>query len=218
MPHSRKSESKLSAEALKRLYKALPDLRIRYETLVVPPTDHLLRCFCFDIMLEREVYFWRVVMPLYRPPGFLVLNYGERLLNGQSIALNENDLDRTVQYLVDVISSSELAKLQRFRTPKDFLEQTDWSSLPSSPNYRLDLGLSHFMAGDVPAALEIFEELAAAKLRPIWAETVNYARELADELRMDRALVERKISTWEHYNVGVLGLTPRRRTSRHQVR
>jgi hypothetical protein len=218
MPQSRKSQSKLSAEALKRIYKEVPELRIRYGKLVVSPTDHLLRCFCFDVMLEREVYFWRVVMPLYRPPSFLVLNYGERLLNGQSVALNERDLDRTVQHLADIISCSELAKVQRIRTPRDFLEQTEWNSLPSSPNYRLDLGLSRFMAGDVPAALEVFEELAAAKLRPIWAETVNYAHDLVEGLKTDRALVEHKISTWEQYNTAVLGLGPRHRTSPRKVR
>jgi hypothetical protein len=137
--------SKKTAErALKLLHKSLPTLHRGHDILFVPPVEHILRCFAFETIfgMKGMAYFWRVVMPLYRPPAFLILNYADRLLGGERVSLLEPELDQTIDRLVRVISQGELDYLKGIQSPQDFLRQIDWACRPSSPKYRLDLALT----------------------------------------------------------------------------
>ena len=89
--------------ALKLLRKALPELRMGYDLLFVPPVDHILRCFVFEttVGFKDTAFFWRTVTPLYRPYGSPVMNYGERLLGGARVSLLESELECTIDRLVN---------------------------------------------------------------------------------------------------------------------
>jgi hypothetical protein len=202
---TRKSET----EALRRLHQEFPELLRLYDRLVIPPTQHFLRCFVFEGTVDQAtVYLWRVVMPLYRPPlRFLILNYGDRLLNGERIDLANFDIERVVR----AISDEGLGWLRRICTPSDFLERIDWKSRPRSPNYLLDFALSRYLASDASGCLEVLEEMGRAKWRPVWADTVSLASELAEELKTDRTAFDQRINGWERRNFEIFGLAPRRR-------
>jgi hypothetical protein len=199
--------------ALRVLHKSLPDLARGADLLFIPPVEHLLRCFAFETSPEMKgtAYFWRVVMPLYRPPNFLILNYGDRLLGGERVSLAESELDRTIDRLVRVISQGELDCLKKIQSPQEFLRQIDWNCRPSSPNYRLDLALTHYLTGNVPACREILEQVASAILSPRWADSVKLAQELVEELRVDPSALDRRIEAWERRNMSSLRLEPRAR-------
>jgi hypothetical protein len=207
---------KFAQRALKLLHKSLPDLVMGHELLFVPPVEHILRCFALEtcFTMKGTAYFWRVLMPLYRPPNFLIVNYGNRLLGGEKISLLEPDLDRTIGRLVQVISQGELDHLKRIRSPQEFLQEIDWDGRPSSPNYRLDLALTHYMTGNVPACQEILAQVISAKPKPRWTDSVKLAQELAEEIRVDPLAVDRRIEAWEGDNIRWLHLAtraPRRR-------
>jgi len=204
---------KMAERALKLLHKSIPALKMGNGLLFVPPVEHIFCCFSLETILEEKgaAYLWRVVIPLYRPPTFLILNYAERLLGGEKVSVLEVDLDQTVDRLAQVISQGELDYLQGIRTPQDFLQKIDWKSRPATPNYRLDLALTHYMAGNVPACLEILEQVVSAKLSPRWADNVRLAGELAEELKVDPAAVSRRIEAWEERNIYWFRLAPRTR-------
>jgi len=203
---------KMAERALKILHRSLPELGMGNDLLFVPPVEHVLRCFVFepDFRTKGAVCFWRVVMPLYRPPTYLILNYADRLLGGEKVSVLEPDLPQTVDRLVRVVSQGELDYLKGIQTPQDFLQKIDWSSLPSSPNYRMDLALTHYMAGNVPACREILEGVVSAKLSPRWAKIVRLAQEMVEELKADPSALARRIEGWEAINIGWFRLESRR--------
>lgn len=209
---------KLATRAYRRLHKAVPELRLTYNMVFVPPVDHILGCFALETqsLPKGRAYFWRVVLPLYRSRGFLVLNYGKRLLEGETVSLSEADLDRTIDGLAQAVQE-ELDLLRRVRTPKNFLQHVNWDELPNSPNYRIDLALTHYLAADAPACREVLDELLAQPPNPWWAEERELVQELARELAEDPAALTRRIEAWEHSAKRMLQIVPRPRKRRVHV-
>jgi hypothetical protein len=195
---------KMAKRALKVLHRSLPALRMGNDLLFLPPVEHILRGFALETNLEMKgtAYLWRVVVPIYRPPTFLILNYSERLLGGEKVSVLESDLGQTIDRLVRVISPGELDYLNGMQSPQDFLHRIDWGDRPSSPNYRMDLALTHYMVGDVPACRKVLEQVASAKLSPRWADGVRLAQELLEELKVDPSALARRIEAWEEINIG----------------
>jgi hypothetical protein len=204
---------KMAERALKLLHKSLPALKMGNNFLFVPPVEHILRCFTLEthLNMKGEAYFWRVVMPLYRPPCFLVLNYADRLLGGERVGFLDPDLDRTIDRLARVVSQGEIEYLKRIQSPQDFLQQIDWGGRPGTPNYLLDRALTQYMTGDVSACLEILGQVASAQLSPRWAESAALARDLFEELKMNPSAFDRRIRAWEERNIAGLYLKPRAR-------
>ena len=203
---------KLAKRALKLLQKSVPALKKGNDVLFVPRVEHILRGFALEVDFRTKgaFYLWRVVMPLYRPPAFLILNYSDRLLGGEKVSVLDADLDRAVERVAQVISG-ELDYLNHFRTPQDFLQRIDWKNLPATPNYRLDLALTNYMAGNVSACLQTLEQVASAKLSPRWADNVKLAQELAQELKAGPAAFDLRIKNWEDWNIDWFHLAPRTR-------
>jgi hypothetical protein len=204
------TSDKYAERALKLLSSLLPDLRMGSKLLFVPPVEHVLRCFVLEtgFAIKGTAYFWRLVMPLYRPPGFLVVNYGERLFAGERVSLLDADLDRTIDRLARAVSGGELERLRAIQSPQDFLRQIDWDSCPSTPNYRIDLALSHYMTGNVTACQEILDQVAAAPLNPRWADKIKLAQELAQDLRVNPVTLTQKIEAWKQDAIRWLHLAP----------
>jgi hypothetical protein len=197
------NDEKMAKRALKLLHKSLPTLRMGHNLLFVPPVEHVLRCFVLETRFDMKgmAYFWRVLIPLYRPPTFLILNYADRLLGGERVSLREPDLDQTTDHLVRVVSQGELDHLKGIRSPQDFLRHIDWDCRPSTPNYRLDQALTQYMTGNVPACLEILGQMLSAKHSPRWADRVGLARELIEELKVNPQAFDQRIKAWEERNI-----------------
>jgi hypothetical protein len=214
------SYRKYATRALKLLHKSLPELRMGHDLLFVPPVEHILRCFILETSLNIKgtAYFWRVVMPLYRPPSFLVVNYGQRLLGGERVSLLEEELDCTIHRLAQTVRGGELERLKAIETPKDFLQQVDWSALPSTPNYQIDLALTYYMSGDAAACQDILDRLAGGQPRPRWAKETILAQELAHELRANPSALATRIAAWEQAAVSRLHLETAAQGKAHGAR
>jgi len=199
--------------ALKLLRKALPELRMGYDLLFVPPVDHILRCFVFEttVGFKDTAFFWRAVTPLYRPYGSPVMNYGERLFGGARVSLLESELERTIDRLVQTVRGGELARLNQIQTPRDFLQQINWAALPSTPNYQIDLALTHYMAGDARSCQEILDRLVGGSPRPRWEKQISLAGELLQESRANPSALASRIEAWERRAVASLHLAVRTR-------
>jgi hypothetical protein len=204
--------TRMAERALKALHRSLPTLRMGNGVLFLPPIKHVLRGFALEPNLEMKgtAYLWRVVLPLYRPPTYLILNYSERLLDGEKVSVLEPDLDQTIDRLVRAISRGELDYLNGMQTPQDFLQKIDWNARPSSPNYRIDLALTHYMTEDVPACRKVLEQVVCAKLSPRWADNVRLAQEMLDELKADPSVLARRVEAWEATNTSWFHLESRK--------
>jgi hypothetical protein len=200
---------KKARPALKLLHQALPGLHANRDCLIVPPTDHLLRCFLFADGLERDrFYVWSTIVPLYRPAPLLIGNYGRRLLGDEKVSMKDADLPRTVELVRAAILNEGMTFLEEFRTPGDFAKKIDWKRLPQTPNYRLDLALSHYWAGDIERCLEIVDQVAATAWRPMWENRVQEVQALAEELRTSPSAAKARIARWEATSIRSLRLGP----------
>ena len=207
------NSTKLARRAHKLLQKSLPDLQFGHDLLFLSPVEHILRCFALERIFipKGDAYFWRVVMPLYRPSPALVVNYGERLLGGERVSLLDAELDRTIERLAQVVRGGELERLNEVRTPKQFLQHVKWEELPSTPNYRIDLALTHYLAGDAVACQEVLDELVARPPNPRWGKEIKLAQEMAQEARENPSALTRRIEAWEQDTRTWLHLFPRSR-------
>jgi hypothetical protein len=210
--------NKLCKRTLKLLHKSLPEFLVGYDFLCLRPVDHFLRGFALELnyLPKGSAYFWLLTMPLYRPSSFLIVNYSERLFGGQRVSLLDADLDQTIACLVGIISS-ERARLDEIRTPEDFLHKTKWDELPSTPNYRIDLALTHFLVGDLAACEDVLEELLARPPNSKWADQLALAQELAREAKSDPSAITRWIENREQKAKASLRLVPRMRQTRRKI-
>ena len=90
----------MSGKALKLIQKSFGDLRLCKDLLVVPPTEHIIRCFMFERTPYKGLfYFWRVVLPLYTQWPFITLGYSKRLAEGGYVDLSASALEQSIPRL-----------------------------------------------------------------------------------------------------------------------
>lgn len=209
----------MSRKALKLVQKALPQLRLSKDTLVLLPTEHILRGFMFERTPYKETfYLWRLVLPLYRFDSQKILNYSKRIPNGAYVHLSKEAPDESAAEVTRVISE-DIPKLDVIRNPRDFLDHVAWMIGNPSPGFLLDLAVTYFLIGRYHEA-----ELALGEI-PSEAEKqiVRYRREdrgfeyfdtmrriaaqLAQNIRSNPAAAAQTISEWERKNIAAFELT-----------
>jgi hypothetical protein len=182
--------------------------------LVVLPTEHILRGFLMEATTEKgRIYLWRVVTPLHRPMGRVLLEYSDRISeNGKDIYV-DNDAPEKSARMLGAIISQHLAYLQTTRTPRDFLQHISPMIGNSSVRFRVDLALTLYRLGDVRQCGDILrlldrevDRLEEKDRLPVDHAIKEAARTFeADPLRLGPLLDE-----WEQQNVERLGLLPSR--------
>jgi hypothetical protein len=175
------------------------------DMLVVAPTNHILRGFLFERTLERQTYFfWRVVMPLYRPARAIILNYSRRIPHGDKFHLARQEQEAVADRIGRTILGGHLAYLHRMRGPEQFLEHIAQMSGNTTRPFRLDLALTHYMLGNVADCTRILEELAASEGTSANSGIVSG---LLDDMRADPARAARRLEAWEDANIAQFGGT-----------
>ena len=85
----------ISRKTLTLVQRVLPSLCL--SMLVMPPTQNILRAYHFErTPYKGQFYLWRIVMPLYRPAEDLLLNYSDRLAEGELLQLSQDIADETL--------------------------------------------------------------------------------------------------------------------------
>jgi hypothetical protein len=173
--------------------------------LVVPPTEHIIRCFAFERTPYKGLfYFWRVVLPLYTQWPVVTLNYSKRLAKGAYIDLSELELERSVQQLAQIISAGELDDLRAIHQPREFLDRFGGASVDDgfTPMISLfDAALTYYLVGNIPFCLDILDDFACEDLPPGSVDIHLSARDLAREMRTDPSAGKRKIQALEKINI-----------------
>jgi hypothetical protein len=202
----------MSGKALKLLQKSFSDLRLCKDMLVVPPTDHLIRCFLFERTPYKGLfYFWRVVLPLYTQWPVITLRYSERLAKGGYIDLSESELEQSIQHMVKIISQGELDDLRAIRQPQEFLDRFGGASINDGYTPMIspfDAALTYYLIGNIPFCLDILDDFACEDLRPGQVGIHLSARDLAREMRIDSSAGEKKIQALEKINIERFALGP----------
>jgi hypothetical protein len=202
----------MSGKALRLLQKSFGDLRLCKDLLVVPPTEHIIRCFLFERTPYKGLfYFWRVVLPLYTQWPVVTLNYGKRLAKGGYVDLSESQLERSVQQLAQIISAGELDDLRAIRRPREFLDRFGGASVDDGFTPMIsafDAALTYYLVGNIPFCLDVLDDFACEDLRPGSVDIHLSARDLAREMRIDPSAGEKKIKTLEKINIERFALGP----------
>jgi hypothetical protein len=202
----------MSGKALKLLQKSFCDLRLCKALLVVPPTEHIIRCFLFERTPYKGLfYFWRVVLPLYTQWPVVTLNYGKRLAKGGYVDLSESQLERSVQQLAQIISAGELDDLRAIRRPREFLDRFGGASVDDGFTPMIsafDAALTYYLVGNVPFCLDVLDDFACEDLRPGSVDIHLSARDLAREMRIDPSAGEKRIKILEKINIERFALGP----------
>ena len=203
----------MSRRTLRLVQKALPQLRLCKDKLVLPPTGHILRGYKFDRTPYKETfYLWRLVLPLYRSNSRLALNYSQRIPRGEYVHLSKEAPERSAVEVTRIISD-DIPKLEPIREPRDFLEYVGWMIGNESPAFLLDLGVTYFLIGrsheavsvlcEIPA--EIDKNIAMYERGSEGFEHFNKMRrlavQLAQDIRINSAAATQTISNWERKNI-----------------
>jgi hypothetical protein len=204
----------ISGKALQLLQKSFSGLRLCKNLLVVPPTEHIIRCFAFERTPYKGLfYFWRVVLPLYTQWPVVTLRYSKRLAKGAYIDLSELELERSVQQLTQIISGGELDDLRAIRQPREFLDRFGGASVNDGFTPMIspfDAALTYYLVGNIPFCLDILDDFACEDLQPGIIDIHLSARDLAREMRIDSSAGEKKIKTLEKINIDRFALGPTR--------
>jgi hypothetical protein len=202
----------MTGKALRLLQESFSDLHLCKNMLVVPPTEHIIRCFVFEQTPYKGLfYFWRVVLPLYTPWPLITVSYGERLAKGSYLDLSDSQIEQSVQSLIQILSQGELDDLRAVRGPQEFLARFGGASVDVgftpliSP---LIAALTYYLVGSIPFCLDILDDFASEDLRPGGVDIQLSARDLAREMRIDPSAGERKINALEKTNIERFALGP----------
>jgi hypothetical protein len=202
----------MSGRALKLLQRSFNDLHLCKDMLVIPPTEHIIRCFLFErTPYKRLFYFWRVVLPLYTQWPVVTLGYGKRLAKGDYIDLSDPQIERSVQSLVDILSQGELEDLRAIRGPQEFLARFGGASVNEGFTPLIsafDAALTYYLVGNTSFCVDILDDFASEDLRPGRVDVQLSARDLAREMRVDPLAGDRKINALEKINIERFALGP----------
>jgi hypothetical protein len=190
---------------LRHVQRSLNGTQLCKDMLVVTPTEHILRGFLFERTTEKGMYYlWRVVMPLYRPANTVILNYSSRIPNGEKLPLSREGFEEACDRFLKIVLDGHLTYLRDLRRPKDFLEHIAGMVGNTTPVFRLDLALTHYMLGNVRECVKILEELASPQESP--ASMSSMATALLGDLRTSPASAAGRVEAWERANFENLGL------------
>jgi hypothetical protein len=185
-------------------------MHLSRDKLIVPPTEHILRCFMFERTPYKGLfYFWRVIMPLWVPLPTLMLDYSKRLSNGSYVSLAPSDLLESVRSLTLAISQGELTYLQGISGPVEFLsEASAFASYSEGGPFfcRFQLAVNLCLVGDLQPCLDILDDLACSDLQVGMASYSFLARALARDLRTQPTSGLDRIKSWEIDNIIRFGL------------
>jgi hypothetical protein len=202
----------MSGRALKLLQKSFGDLRLCKDMLVVPPTDHIIRCFVFERTPYKGLfYFWRVVLPLYTQWSVVTLRYSTRLAKGAYIDLGEAAFEQSIRDLRQIIAEGPLDDLRSIRDPQEFLNRFGGALVAEGytpPMYPFDAALTYYLVGKIAFCLEILDDFASEDLHPGRVDIHRSARDLAREMRLDPSAGTRKIQALERINIERFALRP----------
>jgi hypothetical protein len=202
----------------KRLFKwiqrRLPQLMLCKDMLVVPPTEHIVRGFLLEATSQRDrVYLWKVVTPLLRSMGGVVLTYSDRIQGEEpELYIRRDAFEQSAEKVRDIISG-HIEYLRGIRHPHDFLRHASWVMEGSPLLQRFDQALIHYIIGNVQQSVKVLRALD--KEVDQWdARRQEYIgpllKRVVHELDKDPAGLRPLLEQWENENVERFGLQPSR--------
>jgi hypothetical protein len=185
--------------------------------LVVPPTEHVVRGFLLETTSEKDrVYLWRVVAPLLRPMGGVVLDYSSRVSGSElELYIRREAFEESVEKVLGIISE-HIEYLRGVRHPHDFLRHASWIVDGSPLLARFDQALIHYVIGNVPHGIKSLRALNQeadgwdARRRQYIGPLLKRIVRQIDE---DPAGLMTLLQEWEDQNIERLGLAPSRTLS-----
>jgi len=184
--------------------------------LVVQPTEHILRGFAIETTTEKDrIYLWRVVMPLYRPWRYVILDYSDRIFLKSGADIYLADTYKESASLICSLISDHKRYLQDIRRPEDFLRHVGRMIGNDTINFRFTLALTYFRIGKVRECREILQALDVDVAQRDRTYFVKHGIKTHTDDQIKRAMREigenpqefaRLLDRWEADNLRTLGL------------
>jgi hypothetical protein len=206
-----------SKRLFRLIQKDLPGVVLCKDMLVVPPTEHIVRGFSVETTSERDrVYLWRVVTPLLRPIGSVILTYSARIPeSGEDVYVRREAFEQSAENIRSIISG-HIEYLRGIRHPHDFLRHASWVVDGSPLLQRFDQALVHYLIGNVQHSVRALRALD--KEVDQWGagrrEHIGpLLKQVVREIDKDPPGLAALLTEWENQNVERLGLQPSRMPS-----
>ena len=205
----------------KRLFRLiqrdLPGLVLCKDTLVVPPTEHIVRGFLLETTSQKErVYLWKVITPLLRPMSSVILTYSERISGTEEeLYIRRDAFEQSAENVRNIISG-HIDYLRGIRQPHDFLRHASWVVDGAPLLQRFDHALIHYLVGNERQSVEALRALDKEVDR--WdARRQDYIgpllKQVVREIDTNPAGLTALLEEWENQNIERLGLQPSRMPS-----
>jgi hypothetical protein len=179
--------------------------------LVVSPTEHILRGFFIDRTSHKGKYnLWRVIVPLYRPMPFVILNYSNIIGPRQWIEIAADGIQDAADRVTGYILDGHLEYLKRLRGPKAFLEHISWMIGNNMDTFLFDYAMTQYMLGNHATCLPTLEAIVAKD----WAadmrrgDEYTWAKEIIVKLKVNPSEVAEILQQFERTNVHQFALAP----------
>jgi hypothetical protein len=162
--------------------------------------------------MERgRVYLWRVLVPLYRPMTFVVLNYSQRISGAEgTFRIDRDAYDNSAERMLPFVTEN-LEFLRARKSPSDFLEHILARNGGSEERLRFDLALTHYRVGNSAHAAQLLRDLDGELERrsdALASVLAPLVRRVIDEMEQNPLGLGPLLDEWERNNIRTFGLEP----------
>lgn len=153
----------------------------------------------------------RTVLPLHRPFAHFSFNYSQSIQGdyGALFHIDRQDYEASAAVVLQKLRP-HVEPLRRIQTARDFMGHVAWMSGNRMLPFRTDLGIHHYLSGNIQEALAIFRQLhidldqysSATQMncRPVIRQVLHFLENDPNGLR---AVVE----PWRDEHIEKLGLS-----------
>lgn len=190
----------------------LPGTVLCGDRLIIKPTSDIARGFFLDTTSRKDhMRLMRTVMPLHRPFAHFSFNYGKSIEgdHGALFYIDKQDYGASAAVVLQRLRP-HVEPLRKIQTTRDFMTHVAWMSGNRMLPFRTDLGINHYLLGNIQEALAIFRRLdidldeypltTQENCRPVFRQVLHFLENDPNGLR---AVVE----SWRDEHVEKLGLS-----------
>lgn len=180
--------------------------------LMIKPTSDIARGFFLDTTSCKDhMKLVRTVMPLHRPFANFSFNYNRSIVGdcGTLFHIDKQHYGASAAAVLLKIKP-HVEPLRKIQTTRDFMGHVAWMSGNRMLPFRTDLGINHYLLGNIQEALAIFRQLhididehspaTQNNCRPVIQKVLHF-------LENDPGGLRAVIEAWRDENIEKLGLS-----------
>jgi hypothetical protein len=201
-----------SRRIFKLIQPQVPGTVLCGDHLIITPTTGIARGFFLDTTSRKDhMMLMRTVMPLHRPFAHSSFNYSQSIEGdcGGLFHIDKQDYGASAAVVLQKLKP-HVEPLRKIQTTQDFMGHVAWMSGNRMLPFRTDLGINHYLLGNIQEALAIFRQLQIDLDEHSPATQKNYRpviQQVMHFLENDPVGLHAVIESWRDENIEKLGLS-----------